>query len=103
MIPKAARQRRSFLLVIVMGALAAASVSTGCNRNPAVKAEKYFIQGQELAKQGKENEAIIMYRRALQTYPSLTKARLELANLYISKGEFLSAYKEVQLVLKADP
>src|SRR4051794_10084537 len=77
--------------------------ASGCQRDPVKKAQDYYEQGQTLAKDGKGNDAILMYRRAVQTNPKMYTARLALADLLLGRGDAMGAYRELLNVLKADP
>jgi len=74
-----------------------------CSANPIRQAEEHLSRARQWSKQGKRNEALIEYRKALQKNPNLIEARLELAQAYAHRGELLVAYKEFQAVLKQDP
>jgi tetratricopeptide (TPR) repeat protein len=84
-------------------AIALGMVSAGCKKNPAEQAQIHDKRARELVANGKSDEAIIEYRREIQSVPTLATPHAELAKLYLDKKEYLSAYREYLTVLKLDP
>jgi tetratricopeptide (TPR) repeat protein len=85
-------------LVIIPGL-----VGAGCKKNPTAQAQIHDKRAKELASNGKPDEAIIEYRREIQSVPTVVAPHSELAKLYLNKREYLSAYREYLTVLKLDP
>jgi len=84
-------------------AIALGMVSAGCRKNPAEQAQRHDKRAKELVANGKSDEAIIEYRREIQSVPTLAAPHAELAKIYLDKKEYLSAYREYLTVLKLDP
>ena len=78
-------------------------VSGGCRKNPAEQAQLHDKRAKELVAAGKTDEAIIEYRREIQSVPTQVTAHMELAKLYLDKKDFLGAYREYLTILKLDP
>jgi len=64
---------------------------------------RHLADAEHWAKEGKTNEAILEYRRAIQLNPKDPKAHLALAKIYIDRQEYQSAYQQLQVVQKVDP
>jgi len=88
-------------LVILFGhaaALLIAVCSSGCFRDQHAAMMKYAKSGDEYAAAGKNAEAIIQYRNALEKEPQAGDVRLKLADAYLKQGE---AAKGVQEYIRA--
>jgi len=59
--------------------------------------------GIQLEAQGKPDEAIVQYQKALEIDPNYADARLDLGNALFSQGKVEEAVKEYSAILKADP
>src|ERR1700738_1367517 len=75
-------------------AVALGMASSGCMKNPAEQAQIHDKKAKDLAANGKPEEAIIEYRREVQSVPTLVPPHSELAKIYLDKREYLSAYRE---------
>ena len=65
-----------------------------CSSDPKVAARTYVEKGNERIARQQFPEAIIEYRRAVQSDPRLGEARLKLASAYASAGDAPNALKE---------
>ena len=83
---------------ICAGALLISALSTGCSRDPHAAMLKYAKSGDEYVAAGKNAEAIIQYRNALEKEPRAGDVRLKLADAYLKQGE---AAKGVQEYIRA--
>jgi tetratricopeptide (TPR) repeat protein len=88
--------------VLVVG-LVSAWFLVGCGGNPQAKAQQFLQRARQAAKEGKTNEAILDYRRAIQYQPKAAGLHVELAKFYVHTQDYLSAYKELSIVLKMQP
>ena len=98
--------RSAFPLTVLLCwplAIALGMMSSGCKKNPAEQAQIHDKRAKELVAAGKGDEAIIEYRREIQSVPTLAAPHAELAKIYLDKKEYLSAYREYLTVLKLDP
>lgn len=73
------------LLTVALGA---------CKSDPQATAREHLEKGKQQALQQKYPEAIIEYRRAVQSDPRLGEARLELALAYAKTGDGVNALRE---------
>lgn len=79
----------------VCAVLATGLVSlVGCKTDPKVAAQRAFERGNQQLAQQKYPEAIIEYRRAVQSDPRMGPARLQLAHAYASTGDGPNALRE---------
>lgn len=79
------------------GVLAAAILCTsltGCSVNPETAKQKYFARAEQYFLEKKFDEAIVEYRGALQQDPKFAEARFKLAEAYVAKNDYRSAYPE---------
>lgn len=74
----------------------------GC-ASPQQKAARHFDQAQHWAAEGKTNEAVVEYRRAIQLDPKSPAARIELAKIFIERKDYISAYQQLNTVRKNAP
>ena len=78
----------------VLSAVAITALLSGCKSDPQATAREHFEKGNQQVAQQKFPEAIIEYRRAIQSDPRLGPARLQLAHAYASTGDGANALKE---------
>jgi tetratricopeptide (TPR) repeat protein len=83
-------------------AVLVAMLLVGCKADPQVQAQKHLQQAREYASSGKTSEAIIEYRRALQSNQRLAEAHFELAKLLIARQEYAEAVKELNTAINVD-
>jgi tetratricopeptide (TPR) repeat protein len=67
---------------------------SACSSDPQATAREHFERGEQQQAQNKINEAIIEYRRAIQSDPRLGPARLRLADAYVQNGDRGNALRE---------
>jgi len=79
---------------ICAGALLFSAFSTGCSRDPHAAMLKYAKSGDEYVAAGKNAEAIIQYRNALDKEPRAGDVRLKLADAYLKQGEVAKGVQE---------
>ncbi len=72
-------------------------------RRQADSAFGFFVQGSVLEQSGKLGEAETALRRALQLDPRMTRAHLQLVNLYLHEQRPADAITELQEFLKVAP
>jgi tetratricopeptide (TPR) repeat protein len=78
----------------------AASVLTGCSRDPNVRKQKYFDSGEKYFAQGKYREAVIQYSNAVQIDDRFTQAHAQLAQAYLKLGDgrvWRELYRTIEL------
>ncbi len=66
-------------------------------------ANSYFEKGKRLAKQGKEDEALLNIRKALQKDPTLAAAYLEISDIYIKQNNRPEAYRALTQAVEMLP
>jgi tetratricopeptide (TPR) repeat protein len=66
-------------------------------------AEDHYYTGVDLFGEGKLDEAIAEYRRALELDPKFTDALHGLAQAYFAKNDFDNAIAAAQQILELDP
>jgi tetratricopeptide (TPR) repeat protein len=65
-----------------------------CSNDPDARKRSYFASAERYAAEKKYDEAIVEYRNALQQDPMYADARFKLAEVYVAKGDYRSAYPE---------
>jgi tetratricopeptide (TPR) repeat protein len=63
----------------------------------------YYNIGNVLSKEGKLDEAIRYYRRALELDPDFAKAHYNLGNVLLDQGEFERAVIHYKMAVKLEP
>ncbi|MEO8680117.1 MAG: tetratricopeptide repeat protein [Vicinamibacterales bacterium] len=81
------------LTLVFSCALVAVSL-TACNKDPQAAARQHVEKGNKQMAHEQFPEAIIEYRRAVQSDPRLGEARIKLATAYASVGDAPNALKE---------
>src|SRR5271157_4631566 len=89
---------RLFLALILI-----AGISSGCNRDPNVRKQKYFESGQRYFEKGKYREAAIQFGNAVQVDSRYAEAHYQLAQTYIKMQDWLHAYEELSRTLELQP
>lgn len=80
---------------LYISALVVACVSiTGCSRDPHSAMLKYAKSGDNYAAAGKDAEAIIQYRNALEKEPRAGDVRVKLAETYLKRGDLARGAQE---------
>ena len=90
---------RWFLCIAVL--LTATGV--GCSRDPNVRKQKFFEQGNRDFEQGKYPEALIFYGRALRIDPRFPEAHYRMARCHLKLGSWAGAYQELQRTIELQP
>src|SRR5579862_3289624 len=67
------------------------------------KSARHFADAEHWAAEGKINEAIVEYRRAIQLNPKDPKAHLALAKIFIDRQDIPSGVQQLKIVLKNNP
>src|SRR3989441_300472 len=75
----------------------------GCFRNPNVRKERFFEQGNRNFEQGKYPEALIFYGRALQLDPRFAEAHYKMAQCHMKQSSWAAAYQELQRTIDLQP
>ena len=91
--------------IVIALALALASCSaTQSARNPqdARDAERFFLQGEALAEQGRAHEAIDAYHAAIRAAPNFAMAYYDLGNQYARLGRFEPAIASYKRAIQKD-
>ncbi len=83
--------------------ITAASLLTGCSRDPNTRKQKYFESGQRFFEKGKYREAAIQYSNAVQVDPRFAEAHYNLALTYLRLNEANRAYQELQRTVEIEP
>jgi tetratricopeptide (TPR) repeat protein len=74
----------------------------GC-ATPQQKAARHMEQAEHWAKEGKTNEAIVEYRRAIQFDPKSPTAHLALAKIFMERQDYLGTLQQLKNVLNNSP
>src|SRR5579862_371370 len=77
--------------------------SVACSRDPNVRKQKYFESGDRYFEEGKYNEAVVEFLKAVKLDPSFAKAHYQLAETYIRLQAWSDAYRELQRTVELDP
>ena len=78
----------------VLAVVVSFAVLTACSTDPDTAKQKYFARAEQYLLEKKYDEAIVEYRSALQQDPSFAEARFKLAETYVAKNDYRSAYPE---------
>ncbi len=78
----------------IVVSLTACVAASGCHRDPAAAARKYVQSGTEYAADGKNAEAIVQFRNAVQEDPQSGDAREKLAEALLQGGDGGNALRE---------
>src|ERR1700694_541593 len=96
--------RRKSILALFLGfALFVTLFPSGCSRDPNVRKQKFFEQGNRDFDKGKDAEALISYSRALQIDPRFVEAHNKLAECYLKQGSWAQAYQELNRAVDLQP
>src|SRR5690242_3496591 len=69
---------------------------------PQQRALKQLAIARKDAKDGKNSQAIIEYRKALESDPKLAIAHFELGQLYLGNKDLLSGFRQVSMAVQLD-
>ena len=92
-----------FWLVVGAISLAVAIILIGCNLSAPEKAGELGEQGHELEREGRYDEAIEKYTRAIELLPESLGFRLMRANAYMNKGDYDSAIMDYTEIIELFP
>ncbi len=85
-------------LSLLVGVFAA-----GCSRDPNVRKQKFYEQGNRDFDKGKYAEALISYSRALQIDRRFAEAHYKLAQCYLKRGSWAQAFQELNRTVDLQP
>ncbi len=88
---------------IVFACWIAAAMLTACNRDPAVRRQKYLESGNKYFSQKRYDEANIQYRNALQVDPQFAEAYYRLGLSFLQLGQWVPAGQSFSRVIAIDP
>ena len=91
---------RSLAVRVLFVCCLAASVLTGCSRDPNVRKQKYFDSGEKYFAEGKYREAVIQYSNAIQIDDRFTQAHAQLAQAYLKLADgrvWRELYRTIEL------
>ncbi len=71
--------------------------------SPEQRAQEQLAKARTDVKQGKVDEAIIEYRRAIQTDSKLAVLHFELSKLYVGRQDYLSGAKQLNIAVQLEP
>src|SRR5712691_7483558 len=78
-----------------------ALLSVACKQLPPTQlAQEQLAKARESVKQGKINEAIIEYRRAIQTDSKLPVLHFELGKLYIERQDYITGARQLNAAIQ---
>ena len=83
--------------------LALIVLTAGCERDPNVQKQKYFVNGNSYFDQGKYREATIEYLNAIQIDKGFGDAHYRLAQSYLRLGIWAGAYQELLRTTELQP
>lgn len=100
-IGSASRWSRSCTLGTIC--LIALAFLTACNRDPAVRKQKYLESGNKYFSQKRYDEAVIEYRNALQVDPQFAEAYYRLGLSFLQMGQWVPAGQSFSRAIATDP
>jgi tetratricopeptide (TPR) repeat protein len=97
----ATSRRRNEPVVFLL--LLAALIVSGCNRNPAVRKQKFLEQGDRYFSDQHYGEAVIEYKNALRVDPAFGDAYYRLGLALLQQGEWSSATESFSRAVQFSP
>ena len=94
---------RSGVVHLLLVCSLAATLFTGCSRDPNVRKQKYFESGERYFARGKYREAAIQFSNAVQVDPRFAQAHYQLAETYLKLRDFNRAYQELSRAVELAP
>ncbi|PYX57670.1 MAG: hypothetical protein DMG76_11070, partial [Acidobacteria bacterium] len=94
---------RSGVVRLLLVCSLAATLFTGCSRDPNVRKQKYFESGERYFARGKYREAAIQFSNAVQVDPRFAQAHYQLAETYLKLRDFNRAYQELSRAVELAP
>ncbi len=83
--------------------LGAVALTTGCNRDPNVRKQKYLESGERYAQEGKYREATLQYFNALKADKNFAPAHYDLGKAFLKLGMANQAYPELMTAVNLAP
>ena len=96
-------RRKSNLVLLLSISVHLSVFAVGCSRDPNVRKQKFFDQGNRDFDKGKYPEALISYRRALQIDAHFVEAHYKLAQCYLKQGSWVQAFQELNRTVDLQP
>ncbi|MGB9253421.1 MAG: tetratricopeptide repeat protein [Candidatus Korobacteraceae bacterium] len=87
----------------VAGAVLLLLITSGCIRDPKVRAEKAYERAEKYLREDKTDAAAIELKRALQLDPQLAKAQFALGKIELQRGDTVEAFHRFVDASAADP
>ena len=81
----------------------ALAITTGCNRDPNVRKQKYLESGKRYEASGKYKEAAIQFSNALKVDKNYADAHYELAKVELKLNSLVPAFAELQKTVYLAP
>jgi cellulose synthase operon protein C len=81
----------------------AAALTTGCNRDPNVRKQKYLESGKRYEASGKYKEAAIQIQNALKLDKNYADGNFEMAKVYLKLNNPMAAYAELARTVQLAP
>ena len=94
---------RSGIVRLLLACSFAATLFTGCSRDPNVRKQKYFESGERYFARSKYREAAIQFSNAVQVDPRFAQAHYQLAETYLKLRDFNRAYQELSRAVELAP
>ena len=94
---------RSGVVRLLLVCSLAATLFTGCSRDPNVRKQKYFESGERYFARGKYREAAIQFSNAVQVDSRFAQAHYQLAETYLKLRDFNRAYQELSRAVELAP
>lgn len=102
MIRTGQEKRSGWRQIALFVSILLACISMGCG-SAQEKSKRHLDQADHWLAEGKTNEAILEYRRAIQLNPPDPRAHLALAKIFAGRGDYSSAIKQLNNVMKNAP
>ena len=94
---------RGYVVVLLALVLLVGGILTGCGGAAKRTAESHFQQGNKLVEQGRYDDAIEEYTKAIELNPSLAIAYNNRGNAYRILGQLLWAIEDLDETIRLNP
>src|SRR5260370_24933779 len=94
---------RSGIVRLLLVCSLAATLFTGCSRDPNVRKQKYFESGERYFARSKYRQAAIQFSNAVQVDPRFAQAHYQLAQTYLKLRDFNRAYQALSRAVELAP
>src|SRR5438445_12910263 len=94
---------RSGVVRLLLVCSLAATLFTGCSRDPNVRKQKYFESGERYFAKGKYREAAIQYSNAVQLDRNFAQAHYQLGEAYVKLQDWKRAYQALSRAVELAP